>query len=59
MPIPRSTRLLKAAAVERDAAKRKALYSEFQKIVVDEVPIFFVNVTPYHAAFSKRCRSCP
>ncbi len=44
--------LLVKAAVETDAAQRKALYSTFQKTVVNDVPIFFVNVTPYHAAFS-------
>ncbi|MGB0852482.1 MAG: ABC transporter substrate-binding protein, partial [Pikeienuella sp.] len=33
--------LLAAAAVERDPAKRTALYSEFQKIVNDEVPLVY------------------
>lgn len=56
---PKVDSLLKAAAVEPDAAKRKALYSDFQKIVVDEVPIFFVNVTPYHAAYSKSLSDLP
>ncbi len=56
---PKVDTLLNAAAVEGDIAKRKALYSEFQKIVVDEVPIFFVNVTPYHGAFSKTLTDLP
>lgn len=31
-------RLLEAAAVENDAAKRRALYSEFQRVIADELP---------------------
>jgi len=37
------------AAVELDMDKRKALYAEFQQIVVGEVPIYFINANgPYH-----------
>lgn len=43
--------LLAAAAVELDVDKRKALYAEFQQIVVGEVPIYFINATPYHTAY--------
>lgn len=45
---PRVDDLLAKAAVEPDAGKRKALYHEFQKIVVDDVPLAFVTVIPYH-----------
>ncbi len=43
--------LLNKAAVEQDAVKRKALYSTFQKIVVEDAPIFFIDQTPYHSVF--------
>jgi peptide/nickel transport system substrate-binding protein len=45
--------------VELDQAKRADLYKAFQKIVVDEVPIFFINVTPYHTAYNKGLASLP
>jgi peptide/nickel transport system substrate-binding protein len=51
--------LLDAAAIEGDPAKRKALYSEFQKIIADEVPITFINVTPYRTAYDQRLTGLP
>ena len=51
--------LLGQAAVEQDTAKRKALYSQFQKIVVNDAPIVFINVSPYHTAFSKTLADLP
>ena len=51
--------LLAAAAVEIDEDKRKALYSEFQQIVVSEVPIYFLNATPYHTAYDQRLLNPP
>lgn len=45
--------LLAQAAVELDPAKRRALYSEFQKIVVDDAPILFLDEIPYRSVFSK------
>jgi peptide/nickel transport system substrate-binding protein len=51
--------LLNAAAVETDPGKRKALYSEFQKIVVADVPIYFINVLPYYTAFDKKLANLP
>ncbi|MEN2990585.1 ABC transporter substrate-binding protein [Tistrella sp. BH-R2-4] len=51
--------ILAEAASEMDVEKRKALYTEFQKIVVDEVPILYVNAIPYHSAFDKRLRNTP
>lgn len=47
---PKVDELLAKAAVEPDDAKRKALYSEFQKIVVSDAPVAFVNVIPYYTA---------
>ena len=56
---PKVDQLLQDAAVETSPEKRKALYSEFQKIVVSDVPIYFVNVTPYYNAFSKGLAGLP
>jgi peptide/nickel transport system substrate-binding protein len=49
--------LLAKAAVETDFAKRKALYAEFQKIVVDEAPIAYINVPPFHIAYDKQLKN--
>ncbi len=43
--------LLELAAMEPDLETRKELYKEFQQIVVEEVPIYFLNVVPYNTAF--------
>lgn len=40
--------LLEQAGQEMDVAKRKDLYAQFQKIVVDEAPLRFLNLVPYH-----------
>ena len=56
---PKVDALLEQAAVEQDAAKRKALYSAFQKIVVSDAPIVFINVSPYHTAFSTSLADLP
>ncbi len=44
---PKVDDLLAKAAVETDDAKRKAMYAEFQKIVVADAPIAFLTVIPY------------
>ncbi|MEZ5872024.1 MAG: ABC transporter substrate-binding protein [Nitratireductor sp.] len=51
--------LLAKAAVEPDQAKRKALYDEFQMIVGDELPIYWINTTPYHTAHNKKLGNVP
>jgi len=56
---PKVDQLLQAAAVETSPEKRKALYSEFQKIVVSDVPIYFINVTPYYNAFGSGLAALP
>ncbi|WP_158966816.1 ABC transporter substrate-binding protein [Chachezhania sediminis] len=50
---PKVDELLEAAATEVDPAKRKALYDEFQEIVVDDSPIYFLNVIPYSTVYNK------
>jgi peptide/nickel transport system substrate-binding protein len=56
---PKVDELLAAAAQETSPEKRKALYSEFQKIVVADVPIYFINASPYYNAFSKGLAGLP
>jgi peptide/nickel transport system substrate-binding protein len=56
---PKVDELLQQAAVETSPEKRKALYSEFQKIVVSDVPIYFINVSPYYNAFAKGLGNLP
>ncbi len=56
---PKVDELLNKAAVELDFAKRKALYDEFQMIVGDDLPIYWINALPYHAAFDKRIGNYP
>ncbi|MFZ5739440.1 peptide/nickel transport system substrate-binding protein [Rhodopseudomonas thermotolerans] len=56
---PKVDGILGQAAKETSPEKRKALYSEFQKIVVQDAPIFYINATPYHSAFAKGLASLP
>lgn len=56
---PRVDELLQQAAVETNLDKRKALYAEFQKIVVSEVPIHFINTIPYRSAFHTSLGNLP
>ncbi len=56
---PKVDDLLAKAAVERDPAKRKAEYQEFQKIVVGDAPIAYINVLPYFTIYEKNLRSLP
>ncbi len=51
--------LLESAGKEPDPAKRKALYSEFQKIVADELPVYWTNTLPYHTVYSNKVGNPP
>ena len=51
---PKVDEILAKAANEMDMEKRKALYTEFQKIVVDDCPLAYVYVSPYHLIYNKR-----
>ncbi len=51
--------LLDMASKEPDADKRKALYTEFQQIVADEVPVYFSNTLPYHTVYSDKVGNPP
>lgn len=56
---PKVDQLLEAAAKETDQAKRKALYSEFQKIVVQDEPIYYIDEVPYRNVFNKHLAGLP
>ena len=56
---PKVDAILDRAGKETDQAKRVALYKEFQKIVVDEVPLAYVNLLPYHTAYNKKIGNPP
>ena len=45
--------------MELDQAKRIDLYQKAQKIIVDDAPIAFINVLPYHTAYSKKIGNPP
>lgn len=51
--------LLESAGKEPDPVKRKALYSEFQKIVADELPVYWTNTLPYHTVYSDKVGNPP
>jgi peptide/nickel transport system substrate-binding protein len=51
--------LLAMAAQENDQEKRKALYAEFQEIVNEEVPIYFLNAVPMHTFYSDKVGNPP
>jgi len=46
--------LMEAAGKETDSEKRKALYKEFQEIVADELPVYWLNTLPYHTVYSDK-----
>jgi peptide/nickel transport system substrate-binding protein len=56
---PKVDELLNTAGSLLDSTKRKAYYATFQKIVTDELPIHFINNTPYHTATSKKVMNVP
>ena len=56
---PKVDELLNAAAVETDEAKRKALYDEFQMIVGEDLPVYWINALPYHTAYDSRLANIP
>lgn len=56
---PKIDDLLAKAAVEPDDAKRKAMYHEFQKIIVNDAPVAFVNVIPYYTVTVAGLKGAP
>ena len=56
---PKVDEILAQAAVELDQDKRKALYDEFQMIVGEDLPVYWINATPYHTAYDERLGNPP
>jgi peptide/nickel transport system substrate-binding protein len=56
---PKVDEILSKAAVEMDFSKRKALYSEFQKIVTDELPVYYLFEIPYHTLYNTKVGNPP
>lgn len=54
---PKVDELLRKAGTEPDMEKRKALYAEFQKIVVEDCPIAYINVIPYHTVYNNSLKN--
>lgn len=56
---PKVDELMAQAGVETNPERRKALYREFQKIVVQDAPIAFLNVIPYYQVYDKNLHNLP
>jgi peptide/nickel transport system substrate-binding protein len=56
---PKVDELLAAAGTETDPEKRKALYAEFQRIVAEDLPIYWINSLPYHTIHDRRIGNAP
>lgn len=51
---PEVDRLLEAAGKEQDLEKRKAFYNDFQRIVVDDAPVIFLQEINLHIGYGSR-----
>lgn len=56
---PKVDELLRSAAVESDPTRRKALYSDFQKIVNADLPVAFLFEGPVITIYDKNLRNVP
>jgi len=56
---PRVDELLAKAGVEMDLAKRKSIYTEFQEIVTDELPVYYLIEIPYHTLYNNKVGNPP
>ena len=52
-------RLLNAAAIETDMKKRRNLYVEFQKILAQDLPVYFTVQSNFHSAYNSELMSTP
>jgi peptide/nickel transport system substrate-binding protein len=51
--------ILNQAGQERNPAERKALYAKFQKIVAQELPVYWSYTLPYHTISSSAVGNAP
>ena len=56
---PKVDAIMEQAASEVDNEKRAKLYKEFQQIVMNDVPIYFMTTTAYHTIYNKRVGNVP
>ena len=56
---PEVDEILDQAGKELDPARRKALYSNMQKLLADELPVYWAHTLPYHTVSSKRIGNPP
>ena len=56
---PKVDAIMEQAASEVDNEKRTKLYKEFQQIVMNDVPIYFMTTTAYHTIYNKRVGNVP
>ena len=52
-------KLMAAGSKEMDAAKRKAIYLQFQKRITDDMPVHFMYSPPYHLIYNKKVQNPP
>ena len=51
--------ILAEAGVEQDPGKRAELYSQFQKIVANDLPLYTTNTVPYHTVYNSKVENPP
>ena len=56
---PHVDALFEQAAHEGNFDKRKALYSELQKILADDLPVYWINVIPYSTVYNQKVQNVP
>jgi peptide/nickel transport system substrate-binding protein len=56
---PKADEAMKKAGMEMNPDKRKALYSEFQKIVTEDLPLVWTHELPYFSIIHKDLRDVP
>ena len=56
---PKVDELLDLAGKTMEPAKRKTYYAEFQKIVTEDLPIYFINVMSLHTGSLKTVENVP
>ncbi|MCP5373691.1 MAG: ABC transporter substrate-binding protein [Hyphomicrobiales bacterium] len=51
---PEVDKIMDEAGQELDQEKRKVLYQQMQKIVVDDAPIAYLHTSPYHTIYNNK-----
>ena len=56
---PRVDELMEQAGQEVDPEARRALYSEFQQILAEDLPVYWTNTLPYHTIYAEKVQNPP